>query len=240
MQRWLVDAGAQAERVRRVPCCVTRVAYSADARARVRRELGVEHKLVLAYVGTITRYQHVEDGLLPFFAAAFASTADVHLLALTSDEVRMAALLSALPVPRSSWTVRRVPQSRVPEYLCAADAGVLLREATRMNRVSMPVKFGEYLSCGVPVIASRVGGWIDELVDGSGAGLVIDWFGADERRRTLEAERVCGSLRKDGERMRRAALALCERDFLWSRYVDDVRAAYTESLEPNPPLSRDH
>ena len=51
----------------------------------------------------------------------------------------------------------------------------------------MPVKLGEYLSSGLPVIVSRIAGWVDDIIDGAGAGIAVRWFGASEQERASAA-----------------------------------------------------
>ena len=47
-----------------------------------------------------------------------------------------------------------VPYAEVPNYLNAADIGVVWRNNDIVNNVSSPVKFSEYVCCGLPVIAN--------------------------------------------------------------------------------------
>lgn len=47
-----------------------------------------------------------------------------------------------------------LPQDQVKNYLLAADYGILYREQSVTNAVASPVKFAEYLSCGLKVMIS--------------------------------------------------------------------------------------
>ncbi|MBF0186788.1 MAG: hypothetical protein HQL50_02560 [Magnetococcales bacterium] len=49
---------------------------------------------------------------------------------------------------------RFVPYAEVPGYLDAADIGLLWRDDHVVNRVASPIKFGEYLCSGLPVLAN--------------------------------------------------------------------------------------
>src|SRR6185312_4274274 len=128
-----------------VPCCVSECLFDAEKRRAARQRLGVEGKLVLAYLGTMTAYQHVSDGALRFVADALTLNDSVHLLALTNEPSKLRSAARDLGITVDRATICRVPQEEVPAYLMAADAGFLLRQPSRMNRVSMPVKLGEYL-----------------------------------------------------------------------------------------------
>jgi glycosyltransferase involved in cell wall biosynthesis len=227
---WVEDLGVWRGEIGRVPCCVSRVRFSQAERDARRAALGVSDRIVLSYLGGIASYQHIEDGLAPFVRLARQLNDRIHLLCITKDPERMRTLLHAGGIPAECTTVIRVPQAHVPDHLCVADAGLLLRAASDVNRVSMPVKVGEYLSCGVPLIVSRFSGWVDELVGSREAGIVIDWFGMDPSIQAREVARVIEAVERHGTRLREGALALCADRFLWSGYTGELRRAYVRAL----------
>jgi glycosyltransferase involved in cell wall biosynthesis len=49
------------------------------------------------------------------------------------------------------------PRELIPEFINAADVVVLPMKDNLANRARSPVKLGEYLACGKPVVASNVG-----------------------------------------------------------------------------------
>lgn len=232
MVDWLRRLGVHESRLTYVPCCVKAATYCEATRTRMRRELGLDGRLVFVYLGTITRYQHLEDGAVPFFRAASAACAEAHLLCLTDDPARMRALLDSGGVDATRTTVIRTPQHAVADHLAAGDAGLLLRAPSRINRFSQPTKVAEYLASGLPLVVARGTGQVDSSVEAHGAGATVTWFGACEQVRGGEVQRVCDLVRRGGYEMRRRAVALCEREFLWSCYVDSVRAAYQRALAP--------
>lgn len=61
-----------------------------------------------------------------------------------------------------------IPYEEVPAYLNAADAAVIFRDNTIVNKVACPVKFCEYVCCGLPVIS-------DEGVD-----LIMDYIKSNQ------------------------------------------------------------
>ena len=227
---WLISVGADPSRTSYVPCCVSTVTGSDSARESARRELGLTDQLVFAYSGTVVGYQHVEDGVAAFFRTATAVCERAHLLCLSEDADRARDVLRAAGISADRMTVRCVTQEDVSRYLAAADAGLLLRGKSSLNRFSQPTKFAEYLASGVPVIVSHGTGVLPELVERSRAGIAVTWFGLDDGARQREVRAVCTTLERSGAEMRRAAGATCERDFLWKNYVSTVRAAYLRGL----------
>ena len=231
MLDWLREVGVPDAKLTYVPCCVSGVSFTAEARERIRSQLGVADRLVLCYSGTITRYQHVEDGVLPFFRHAAERHPDLHLLCLTPDRERMLGLLEASGIDAARATVLRLAQHEVHEYLSAADAGLLLRAPSRLNQFSQPTKFGEYLSAGLPVIVSEGTGDLPRIVRDAEAGTVVRFFGMDPAAQADEAAAACEQLRTHREAWRANAIALCRRDFQWTSYTSAVRDAYRTSLD---------
>jgi glycosyltransferase involved in cell wall biosynthesis len=230
MLDWLRAIGVEAEKLAYVPCCVPSTTYDAQQRREARRALGLERALVITYLGTVTRYQHVEDGVVPFFLAMARQLEAAHLLCLTNDPVRMRSVLAGGGVPPDRSTVCRVPQEQIGAYLCASDAGLLLRAPSRINALSQPTKLGEYLAAGVPVIVSRGTGQVGDLVEGRGAGIQIDCFGVSQTQLEREAARCGEQLIARGESLRQGAIALCRRELYWSSYTEVVRGAYDRAL----------
>jgi hypothetical protein len=127
-------------------------------------------------------------------------------------------------------TVVAVPQASVGDYIAAAVAGFLLRDSSGINRVSVPVKLGEYLGAGVPVVISSLVEWNQTLLGRSPAALAVDWFGASEARQADQVESVLTRLSRDRTRLRSSALALAQTRFTWGAYLSRVRSAYHHSL----------
>lgn len=231
MQEWLEGLGVDARRIVYVPCCVSDIYAHDAARAEMRRQLRLDDQLVFSYSGTVTRYQHLDDGVGAFFRAVQSIASDVHLLCTTNDPQSLEADLRKSGVDMQRASVRRLPQEHVAAHLVAADAGMILRAPSRMNHFSQPTKFAEYLASGVPVIASRGTGIIADLVEKEGAGIRITCFGLSPAELSAEATYVVRRLREEGAAMRLRAVALCEREFLWRTYVAPLRAAYRAAQE---------
>lgn len=63
----------------------------------------------------------------------------------------------------------------VAGLLREARLGFLLREPNLVNEVSWPMKLGEYLSAGAPVVLTRCGWDAEHVVARHEAGLIVDW-----------------------------------------------------------------
>jgi D-inositol-3-phosphate glycosyltransferase len=192
--------GADARRIRVIPCGVDldlfRPAEPGGARAR----LGLRADRVLLFVGRLTPIKGLET-LLRALAVAKADglgRTDVRLVVVGGDKeegwdgqraglTRMAAELGI-----GAWVEFRGPQPQdvLPDYYAAADLCLMPSLYESFGMVAL-----EAMACGVPVVGSRVGGLAVTVRDGvtgllvpeGDAGALADSITgllADESRRT--------------------------------------------------------
>jgi hypothetical protein len=100
------------------------------------------------------------------------------LLFLTGKSEDIIKLQKDFP-GRILW--RNVSVKQVPEYLIAGDYGLLIREETVTNNVASPVKFAEYLACGLQVIISKNLGDYSHFVKQNRCGHMVDEFNVATR-----------------------------------------------------------
>jgi glycosyltransferase involved in cell wall biosynthesis len=157
-----------------VPCCVDCSAWVNASRDRsaVRRDLRLDGRLVVSYCGELEWYQLPEFSLRVFEACRLRHV-DAHFLAITTSPEKMRRFCINARLEESSYTIVRVQPELVPHYLAAADVGLLSRASGLDSRVSSPIKFGEYLASGVPVIASDGIGDVSDLIRQEQLGLVL-------------------------------------------------------------------
>jgi glycosyltransferase involved in cell wall biosynthesis len=75
---------------------------------------------------------------------------------------------------RAKLLVFNLPATEVPRYLGAADAALAIRKGSPSMRAVSPVKLGEYLMCGLPVVATADIGDTRELLRGRNACLLLE------------------------------------------------------------------
>jgi len=231
MVEWLTDLGLDKKPISYVPCCVSKPTFRSTDRDRVRRELGISQKLVMTYLGVVAPYQHLGRMVIPFIKEAMSCDDAVHFLGITPNTAALQALLRHAQLPLDRCTVMHVPHRSVAEYLSAGDAGLLVRPLDHLAKVVQPVKLGEYLAAGVPIIVSAGTSAIDTMITASGAGLVTRFNGPNVAILREEMGVLIPQLRSRGHSMRCAALDFCREQFVWSQYTAVVRAAYARAIE---------
>jgi glycosyltransferase involved in cell wall biosynthesis len=106
--------------------------------------------IVLAYAGSLAGWQSF-DLLYDFIAPLLQKDERIKLFFLAGPDKNILQLEKEFP---GRITYKKVSPQEVPAYLSAADYGLLIREQSVTNQVASPVKFAEYLACGLKVIIS--------------------------------------------------------------------------------------
>ena len=124
------------------------------SRDAIRQGLGIGQDVpVLVYAGSIGP-QYCLAEMADLFARILARRADAVWLILARETPRLRDALNACGVPDGSVRIGRVEAAEVPAHMACGDAGVSLRRTGFAMQGVAPIKLGEYLLCGLPVIAT--------------------------------------------------------------------------------------
>ena len=180
-----------------VPCCVdfTRCEPGpGESRDEMREKLGVAERRVIAYVGSFGGW-YLTEKMLDFFVAAREYDPRTLVMILTSrNKEKVTEKLAARGIPREDYIVESVDPADVPRFLRASDLAVSFIKACYSKQSSSPTKIAEYLACGVPIVANRGVGDIDELIGDNGIGALIDDFSDESYRRALKSIEQLGNV----------------------------------------------
>ncbi len=161
-----------------VPCCVDAHMFRFDlaARQQLRTQEGWTDRLVVVYSGSTNWYQEFGTCIQVFKHLSHLSP-NALLLALVNDRPAEVEKTLGDSLPSGSFVVKSLVRAEVPRYLCAADVALLLRSRSLVSQVACPVKFAEYLACGVPVVATPGIGDVSEIIRAQGLGVLLegDW-----------------------------------------------------------------
>lgn len=169
--------GADADRVRVIPCGVDIGLFSPRDSCEARARLGLDADRVLLYVGRLAPIKGVETLLraLALLKADGFGARDLRLLVVgggieerwDGEGGRLRALARRLGV--EAWVEFRgaQPQDLLPEYYAAADLCLMPSLYESFGMVAL-----EAMACGVPVIGSRVGGLAVTIREGVTGALV--------------------------------------------------------------------
>ena len=143
------------------------------ANIALRRELGAEGKFLVCYAGTVG-LAHGLETLLDAAAQLLAPRPDV--LFLMVGEGAEKARLQSLAESRQLTNVRfldQQPRARIPAFIAASDACLVLLKKTDVFKTVIPTKMLEFMSCARPVIVG-VEGQARKIVEEANAGISVE------------------------------------------------------------------
>jgi colanic acid biosynthesis glycosyl transferase WcaI len=147
--------------------------FTGEAETALRRELRAEGKFVVSYIGTMGMAHGLETIIA---AAAQLQTANPEIVFLMLGEGAEKDRIAALARERGLNNLRFVdqqPREKIPAYICASDACLVLLKKTDLFKTVIPTKMLEFMSCARPVILG-VDGQARAILEEARAGLVIE------------------------------------------------------------------
>ena len=139
----------------------------------VRQQLNAKGKFLVCYVGTMGMAHGLETLL---DAAIQLQHENPDVLFLLVGEGAEKERIKALAGSRGLTNVRfldQQPRERIPAFISASDACLVLLKKTDVFKTVIPTKMLEFMSCSRPVILG-VDGQARQIVEEAAAGLVIE------------------------------------------------------------------
>ncbi len=221
-----IALGFPAERIVYVPNGVDRERFATINPQRVqtlRRELGLEGKKVVAYVGSMSLANHPVDLLLEAFTIVRRQCDDAVLVLAGGGEDYdfLRGRAEELGLAEIAIFVGRVNPEAVPYYLAMAHVSVEPVHDDLTARARSPLKVFESLAVGTPVVTGNVGDRRNILNDGE-AGMLVNPGDAQALAEGILAVLGDGDL---AHAMKEATLRLRER-YYWDVLVQDFIEVY--------------
>jgi colanic acid biosynthesis glycosyl transferase WcaI len=194
-------------------------AFSVTTPTALRKQLGLEGKFVASYIGTIGMAHGLETVV---DAAVELRESNPGVIFLIVGEGAEKDRVVHLARERGATNVRFIgqqPRERIPDYICASDACLVLLKNAEVFKTVIPTKMLEFMSCAHPVILG-VDGQARRILDEAGGGVAIepeDAHALARAVRDLAANR--DGAREMGERGREYILRRYSRQQTADKYI---------------------
>ena len=172
-----------------IPCCVAidEFRYSSAVRDSRRAQLNLDDEKLLVYVGK-TGSRYLVNEMFEFFRTAREKIGRLRLLILSADSPdSFQRIADEQAIPRTDYSVIRASRGEVSEWLSAADAGLAFIRSAGCETGSSPIKIGEYLAEGLPVVITSGIGDYSELIERENLGVVIRDLDTDGYRECADS-----------------------------------------------------
>lgn len=167
--RWVGDTPIEV-----IPCAVDLERFHPGER---------EHDApTLVYSGSLGMW-YLLDEMLRVYAHARELLPALRFLILNRNEHDVAAgAIARAGLGDAPIAVVKADFADIPAHLASADVAIALLRQVPSKIGSSPIKIGEYLACGLPVVVNEGLGDTAELVRRYGAGYVVPSFSHEELR----------------------------------------------------------
>ncbi len=162
-----------------IPCCVDMKLFDAAkiSTAEIQNkksELGLtESAFVISYVGSIGTW-YLCDEMLQFFSRILLKIPSAKFLFITpeaKDFVLTKARAQNIPVEKLE--IKKAARNEMPLLLKCCDVSIFFIKPSFSKKASSPVKQGEIMSMGIPIICNSKIGDTDLIVLESNAGFIL-------------------------------------------------------------------
>ena len=143
------------------------------AASEVRKQLKVENRFLICYIGTMGN----AHGLETLIAAAeelktTLPNAMFLLIGEGAEKERIVQLAAARGITNVQFFGQQ-PRETIPAYVSAADLCLVMLKKTELFKTVIPTKLLEYMACERPVILA-VDGQARSIVEAAGAGVFVE------------------------------------------------------------------
>lgn len=190
LEYWKDEYKFQGELSSVIPCTLNGVFENVDISEQSISEaisnLGFKRDdVVFVYSGSVAGWQSFSL-LYHFITPVLKKGIHNKILFLSGKDKNIERLQLEFP---GQVVAKHVAPKEVPRYLIACDYGLLIREESVTNSVASPVKFAEYLSCGLKVILSENLGDYSRFVKDNNCGFIYTDSRAGFEKITIEDKR---------------------------------------------------
>lgn len=201
-----------------LPCCVDLKRFNVD---RNKKAAYLTEGPRLVYLGSLSGWYLMSE-MLDFFKAFKDKFPKAEFLFLTDDKKNLVAQL-AKEKHIEGVRVFAVPYKDVSRELARSTAGILFKPPhDRLD--SFPIKVGEYLASGVPLVINHGMGDVEALVTEEKVGVVVDSF--DEKGYKDAISRLERLITEEGDALRNRCIEAAARRLSLRHGLDIYRAAY--------------
>jgi len=185
-----------------IPCAVDTSLFTFFDKKDPERSLkaGLNNNFVFVYSGSLGTW-YMFDEMLELFKTAKSMVKNARLLILTQTDVGFVErALKKASLDPADVVIKTVGYAEMKDHLAMADVGISFIKPVFSKLSSSPVKFGEYLACGLPVLINRDIGDTDNMVRAEKIGAVVNGFEISEYERALGE--LLGLMKDPGLRIR--------------------------------------
>jgi len=170
------------QKVTVIPCCVDTEFFdpatvSADSVTTLKKELQIENDdYILTYIGKLGTW-YMLDEMLDFYKVFQQKQPRSRFLLLVDHDVKkVEASVREKGLQVSDFIIKKVQRADVPLYLSLSNLSVFFIKPAYSKKGSSPIKMGELMAMGIPVVCNGNVGDMDLIMQDKNLGALIERF----------------------------------------------------------------
>ncbi|MFC0775985.1 glycosyltransferase [Terrimonas alba] len=191
IQRWRLGSADLSITV--IPCCADMELFDPlkikqEQQEELRSQLNIPANVpVISYIGSLGTWYMLEEMLALVKVFQEKEPAAIFMV-LTGEPEQMvldAALVAGLNL--ANLRIKKVSRNQMPLYISLSNCSVFFIKPAYSKKASSPVKQGELMAMGIPIICNNQVGDTEEIVEKYGAGVVVKEFSTPAYAAAIEA-----------------------------------------------------
>lgn len=175
-----------------IPCCADLKLFnpsssSAKERDILKHELGISNSdFIISYIGSLGTWYMLNE-MLDFFKTLLSKKPNTKFLFITNDPgdyIKKKALHKNIPL--DAIIITSTTRNKMPLYISISNYNLFFVLPSYSKKASSPVKMGEAMGMGVPLICNNGVGDVSSILNDTKSGYSIDHFSLDEYERVVE------------------------------------------------------
>lgn len=193
-------------------------------REKIKQVLGLDGKIILAYLGGTHQWQCLNETLDIFKRLRLLDNKYYFCLFTNGSLKPFAAQIESI---KDVFLTMELNTNNIVEYLSIVDAGFVIRDNLLLNANSSPTKTGEYMAAGAMAIATKYSGDAPELISESQFGYILNSINPTDREIRELNEKIQDFV-SDVELNRVKVREYIEYSRSWNRNKEKLNKIYCE------------
>ena len=220
------SSGHLSNKMEVIPCCVDMEKFNYLSYS----PYNSQSNFSLVYLGKAGTW-YLFDEMLDFFKVVKRYMPQLSFIVYTdNDHAHIRSVAIEKKISEQYFSVIKPDNDKIPALLTQASAGIFfINPYKRYN--SSPVKFGEYLACGLPVIVNAGIGDCDDVIMRERVGVVVNEFSEDCYKSACEQ---LMELLSEGDILKKRCRETAEKYFSLEmgvrKYKDIYRILYSDRI----------
>jgi glycosyltransferase involved in cell wall biosynthesis len=172
-----------------IPCCADENYFlltSKEKKENARHKLSIDNqRFVLSYLGSLGTWYMIDEMLLFFSELKKKNSNSFFLIITNSDHQIIIEKLESYGLKPEDVKTETVSFKQVAEIMYASDVSISFIKPAYSKMSSSPIKVGEILSMGIPMIANNIGD-SGTFIEKNKLGIMLDKIDSEEIRKALQ------------------------------------------------------